>query len=302
MIKKVYYFENPVRLSIRNQQLGILNLATLDEQTRDLDDAGFIIIDNPQIRFSVPVLQKCLEKNVTITICDHKHNPCGLFLPLDSHTLSGLRMRTQLEASKPLNKRLWQITVKYKILNQARVLNKFNKPSEYLIHAASMVRSADSSNIEATAAAYYWKKLFGELDEFKRDRYGASPNHYLNYIYSILRSQVAKCLVGSGLFPFKGIHHHNTYNAFCLADDIIEPFRPYGDAHIKKLIDENPDLNQVEDLPRWVRQSCLSILNVDVRLEGSTKPMQLAIQSVCARLAKCYDEVDPTSLCFPLYE
>lgn len=302
MIKKTYYIENPARLSLKLDQLDINSSVSEEAVTRNLDDAGMIILDHAQISLTLPLLRSCAEKNVAITICDESHLPSGIFIPMSGHTESGGRMRSQVESSKPLRKQIWQKTVAAKIYNQAMVLKAYGLSYQPLIHTMPKVRSGDTSNIEGTAAAYYWKHLFqGELD-FRRDRFGSEPNAMLNYSYAILRSLTAKSIIGAGLTPFMGIHHKNIYNSLCLADDIMEPFRPFADARVKMYIDENPKLLCEHELSKSMRQYLLGILNTDVRLEDQLRPLQVSMQIVCAKLARCFEDDTVSPLIYPVYE
>ena len=299
MLKKTYYIENPSRLSLKLNQICIDQGQGADIVTRDLDDAGMIILDHAQINLSVPLLQSCIEKNVILTVCDNRHLPTGLWLPLEGHSQSGGRMRSQLESSKPLRKQLWQKTIQAKLLNQSKVLQHFHLPFQPLLKMSQKVRSGDSSNIEGTAAAYYWKKLFQDDCHFRRDRYGVEPNSLLNYIYALLRALTAKCLVGSGLTPLQGIHHKNIYNTLCLADDIMEPFRPFADMMVKSIIRDNPELLDEFELSKATKQYLLGIFQLDVMLENQKRPLQIAMQMVCANLSKCFESDTAKYLIYP---
>ena len=241
MIKKTLYFGNPAYLSLRDAQLVIklpevVKNYTLPERfkqkaevTKPIEDIGIVVLDNKQITVTSGVLEALLENNCAVITCDSKSMPVGLMLPLYGNTTQNERFRHQLDASLPLKKQLWQQTIKVKIENQAAVLKKCTREEIRCMKVwASDVKSGDSENMEARAAAYYWKNLFS-IDGFTRDRDGIPPNNLLNYGYAILRAVVARGLVSSGLLPTLGIHHHNRYNAYCLADDIMEPYRPYVD-------------------------------------------------------------------------
>ena len=244
MIKKTLYFGNPVYLSLRNAQL-IIKLPDVEktialpevlkkqaEVTKPIEDIGIIVLDNKQITITSGVLEALLENNCSVITCNSKSMPVGLMLPLYGNTTQNERFRKQLDASLPLKKQLWQQTIQAKINNQASVLKDcMNEEVKCMRVWAADVRSGDPDNLEARAAAYYWKFLFAGIDCFTRDREGVSPNNLLNYGYAILRAVVARGLVISGLLPTLGIHHHNRYNAYCLADDIMEPYRPYVDRH-----------------------------------------------------------------------
>ena len=234
MIKKTLYFGNPVYLSLRNAQLVIklpevVKNDTLpdgfkqqSEVTKPIEDLGVVVLDNKQITITSGVLEALLENNCAIITCDSKSMPVGLMLPLYGNTTQNERFRQQLDASLPLIKQLWQQTVRMKIENQAAVLKKCaGEEVKCMTIWAADVKSGDSDNLEARAAAYYWKNLF-KIKGFTRDREGIPPNNLLNYGYAILRAVVARGLVASGLLPTLGIHHHNRYNAYCLADDIMD--------------------------------------------------------------------------------
>ena len=239
MIKRTLYFGNPAYLSLRNNQLVIKRAEDGDlpfpdqkdnERTIPIEDIGVAILDNKQLTITSGAMECMLENNVALITCDSRSMPNGLLLPLYGNTLQSERFRQQIDASLPLKKQLWQQTVEAKINNQAGMLYYVTgKEARNMIIWANNVRSGDSENQEARAAAFYWKNVFPEIPDFKRVRDGATPNNLLNYGYAILRAIIARALVGSGLLPTIGIHHHNRYNAFCLADDIMEPYRPYVD-------------------------------------------------------------------------
>ena len=253
MIKKTLYFGNPAYLSLRDAQLVIklpevVKNNTLPEHfkqkvevTKPIEDIGVLVLDNKQITVTSGVLEALLENNCAVITCDSKSMPVGLMLPLYGNTTQNERFRHQLDASLPLKKQLWQQTIKVKIENQAAVLKKCTGEEIRCMKVwASDVKSGDSDNMEARAAAYYWKNLF-PVDGFTRDREGIPPNNLLNYGYAILRAVVARGLVTSGLLPTLGIHHHNRYNAYCLADDIMEPYRPYVDMLVFEIVTSGTD-------------------------------------------------------------
>ena len=238
MIKKTLYFGNPAYLSLKNKQLvirlpeveGSSNLPDTfkHEATRSIpiEDVGVVILDNKQITITSGVMEAMLGNNCAIITCDSKSMPVGLMLPLCGNTLQNERFRDQLGASLPLQKQLWQQTVRQKILNQHAVLvNNTTTEINCMKVWANDVRSGDPTNLEARAAAFYWRNIFPDNPYFVRDKEGKQPNDLLNYGYAILRAIIARSLVGSGLLPTLGIHHHNRYNAYCLADDIMEPYR-----------------------------------------------------------------------------
>lgn len=298
MIKKTLCFSNPIYLSLRNEQL-VLHLPGVEanenlpevmkkeaERTIPIEDIGVVILDNRRITVTSGVLDALLENNCAVITCDSKSMPVGLLLPLCGHKTQNERFRSQLDSSLPLRKQLWQQTVKQKILNQECVLRtNTNKETNCMCVWANDVRSGDPDNLEARAAAYYWRNLFLDFPDFVRDREGTPPNNLLNYGYAILRAVIARSLVGSGLLPTLGIHHHNRYNAYCLADDIMEPYRPYVD---QLVIDILHRFDNVSSLSKELKMELLSIPMIDVAVNGKRSPLMIAAQQTTASLAKCF--------------
>jgi CRISPR-associated protein Cas1 len=213
--------------------------------------------------------------------------PTGLLLPLAGNTTQSERFRAQIEASQPLRKQLWQQTVQMKVLNQSAVLQRYRKLSCSNMEAwAKQVKSGDSENVEGRAAVYYWQNLFPSIPNFRRDREGIPPNALLNYGYAILRAVVARSLVVSGLLPTLGIHHHNRYNAYCLADDIMEPYRPYVDALVVELVDSGADYSM---LTPELKAKLLTIPVLDVVINDRRSPLMVGVGQTTASLYKCYD-------------
>ena len=232
MIKRTLFFGNKCSLTTKHEQLVIKKEDT--QISVPIEDIGFVVIENQETYISVPALSKLSSNNVSVIFCDNKHMPQSMLLNLNSHHIQQEHFRNQINASEPLKKQLWQQIIKYKINNQAHLLENIGQSTTPLKHYASKVLSGDTDNREGVAAAYYWKHLF-DFD-FKRERYGEFPNLFLNYGYIILRAAVARAISGSGLLNTLGIHHHNKYNAFCLADDIMEPYRPIVDAKVLTIL------------------------------------------------------------------
>jgi CRISPR-associated protein Cas1 len=246
-----------------------------------------MILDHQQITITQSLIAKLLANNVTLITCDHTHHPVGMFLNLDGNTLQSQKFRNQVNASVPLKKQLWQQTIVAKINNQATNLRLQRSDERPLLAMARQVRSDDTDNQEAQAAVYYWKNVFPEFLSFKREREGLPPNNLLNYGYAILRAMVARCLVGSGLMPTLGIHHRNQYNAYCLADDIMEPYRPYVDRIVCDIVRMNGNyLEMTGDM----KKALLELPKTDVLIGGQTSPMMNAVQRTSASLARCFDE------------
>ena len=294
MIKRTLYFGNPAYLSLSSRQLVIRKSESQKEGaqgknicTRAIEDIGVIVIDHSQITLTSALIAALLDNNVALITCDSHHMPTGLLLPLSGNTIQSERFQAQVSASLPLKKQLWQQTVKQKIANQSTILRQFTSAETGCMDKWSNdVRSGDADNLEGRAAAYYWKNLCAqEIDHFKRGREEAAPNHLLNYGYAILRAIIARALVSSGLLPTLGIHHHNRYNAYCLADDIMEPYRPYVDAHVLVLLRQK---GFQEELTQEDKAHLLQIPTLDVCVEGKRSPLLVAASLTTASVAKCF--------------
>lgn len=296
MIKRTLYFGNPAYLSMNNGQLvikrpddGDLPFEDIDRiiKTIPIEDIGVVILDNRQITVSSGAMQSLLENNVAVITCDSHSMPYGLLLPLESNTLQQERFSRQIESSLPLKKQLWQQTISAKINNQAAMLKYANgeEPRNMIIWA-NQVKSGDSDNIEGRAAAFYWKNLFKELPYFVRGQHEAPPNNLLNYGYAILRGIIARALAASGLLPTLGIHHHNRYNAYCLADDIMEPYRPFVDKLVYDFCNDNEEW--CPQLNKETKTYLLKIPVIDVMIDGHRSPLMIAATSTTSSLAKCF--------------
>ena len=298
MIKRSLYFGNPAYLSAKLAQLEIRlpqveNNETLSDYFKEsvvkripIEDIGVVVLDHKQITITQGAISALLDNNVAVISCDEHRMPSGLMLPLDGNTTQSERFREQIEASLPLKKQLWQQTIQAKILNQSTVLYRQRGLECGNMEAwAKMVKSGDADNLEGRAAAFYWQNLFGHIKEFRRDREGIPPNNLLNYGYAILRAVVARSLVGSGLLPTLGIHHHNRYNAYCLADDIMEPYRPYVDKLVAEIVDSGADIT---NLTKEIKGQLLSIPVLDVVINGRRSPLMIGVGMTTASLYKCY--------------
>lgn len=298
MIKRTLYFGNPAYLSTHLEQL-VVRLPQVEKNDTlpvsfkkeaqasiPIEDIGVVILDHQQIIISQALMAKLLANNTAFITCDNTHLPTGLMLNLSGHTLQATRFKSQLEATQPLHKQLWQQTVKAKIKNQALVLKKLGVESGNLMKWSKDVLSGDPDNLEARAAAYYWKNIFPLVTGFRREREGMPPNNLLNYTYAILRAVIARSLVGSGLLPTLGIHHHNKYNHYCLADDVMEPYRPFADKLVVDLIKQGEDWHE---LTPSVKKQMLMMPAVDVWLDGERSPLMVAAQRTTASLAKCFE-------------
>lgn len=292
MIKRTLYFGNPAYLSCQNNQLviGIPNAKGYDKllgNTVPIEDIAVVVLDHQQITVTQHLLTKLSENNVAFINCDEKHLPSSLMLNLSGHTLQQVRFKHQLNASLPLKKQLWQQTIKCKIANQAALLNKFGVHTQNMDFWVTQVKSGDSEFHEARAAAYFWQNIFYPfLPDFTRDQEGGYPNTFLNYGYAILRATVARGLVSSGLLPTLGIFHRNQYNAYCLADDIMEPYRPYVDEIVRKIITETP---YETELTTNIKRELLSIPAIDIKIDGKRSPLMVGLQRTTASLVQCFE-------------
>ena len=282
MLKRTIQISNPYKLSIAYGQLILKN----DEGKKQVpvEDLGFVVLDHPHISITQAVTQELSENNVAVVFCSKNHHPTSMLLNLDGHHLQNEIFRAQLSASEPLKKNLWKQTVEAKIRNQAALLQKLNIEVPRIEVLAKTVLSGDTGNNEAQAARLYWPGLFGK--DFLRERYGLPPNNMLNYGYAILRASVARAVVGSGLLPTLGIHHHNRYNAYCLADDIMEPYRPYVDSLVYSIYES---VGPEEDLSIDTRTHLLEFLQHDVVFNKTKRPLMLGISQTTASLARCFE-------------
>lgn len=284
-MKKSVVLSNACKLSIKNGQLVItLKTGETEESfTRHLEDFGMVILENQQITLTHAVLQELARNNVVLVSCDRNHMPVFMSWSMDVHHTHGMRSRFQIEAGLPLKKQLWKQTVIAKIANQASVLKELGKEAAPLIRWSKEVQSGDSTHREGIAAKYYFQQLFGK--DWVRDPEGKFPNAHLNYGYTLLRASMARAIVGAGLLPVMGIQHSNKYNSYPLADDLMEPFRPFVDIQIFLNLEE---FAKVESLNSAAKQKLFDVLNFDSRMSYGISPLQIAMESVAAQVAKCF--------------
>ena len=295
MISRTVYIGNPASLYLRRGQMVIEpeeEPAVVPHRKKPtppsvpIEDLGYLIIDEPQVTVSHALLAELVKNNVVVVSCDERHMPTGLLLPLEGHTLQQERYRNQLRATEPLKKQLWKQTIECKIWNQARMLQWIKEPNgDRLMKMAPQVKSGDAGNMEARAAVIYWETIMADWDI--RDRFGEPPNNMLNYGYAVLRATMARALVTSGLLCTVGIHHRNRYNAYCLADDIMEPYRPMVDKTVWALCARHEDLP--ENLSWEHKSELLSMHQMDVSIGGKARPLMVAVSETAASLAKCFD-------------
>ncbi|WP_418409552.1 type II CRISPR-associated endonuclease Cas1 [Alistipes putredinis] len=282
MLKRTLFFSTPYCLSLRNGQMIIHTREAPDQRKSiPIEDIGFVVLEDQQTSITLPLLNALSDNNVAVILCGENRMPNAMLMNLDSNSTQGESYRAQIEASEPLKKGLWKQIVEAKIRNQAALLRKLKRDGDKLKPYYMNVKSADADNREGIAAKIYWIELFG--DEFYRSREGSPPNNLLNYGYTILRAAVARAIMGSGLFPALGIFHRNRYNAFPLADDLMEPYRPYVDEIVYRLY-----TNGHMQLTREVKSELLRILFVDTRFDKIVRPLEVGLTFTTSSIAKCF--------------
>lgn len=280
MIRKSLLVENKTVITAKNLQLVLKS--EIRESIIPIEDIGFLVIDHGETYLSIPAMNLLIENNTAVIVCNNNHLPNGMFLNLNSHHIQQEIFRNQIEASMPLKKQLWQQTIVEKIINQGILLEKITGAKNSFPFLASKVLSGDSTNMEGVAASQYWKSFF-EMD-FKRERFGDYPNNFLNYGYAILRAATARALSGSGLLNTLGIHHKSKYNAFALADDIMEPFRPIVDEAVYGIMQKFDE----QELNTAIKSDLLQILTRTVYFKEEKSPLMVALQKTASSLQQCY--------------
>lgn len=285
MLKRIIEISSgPARLSIAHRQL-VIEREGQTRATVPAEDVGVLIVDNPAVAYSHSVFTTLLDLGAAIVLCGGDHHPAGLLLPLAGNAVQSERFQAQIIASAPLKKRLWQATIMAKIRQQSLVLQDATKSDNGLRALAARVRSGDPDNLEAQAAQRYWRPLLGAA--FRRDRAGPPPNNLLNYGYMVLRAGMARAVVGAGLIATLGIHHRNRSNAFCLADDLMEPYRPYVDWRVRRMVAEG---EAAETIERQHKQALLSLFNETILVGGRRSPLLLAMHATAAALRRSFED------------
>ena len=285
MIKRTLFFTNPAYLSTKNKQL-VITYPEKEKETKTvpIEDIGMLVLENQQITITNGLISKLIENKAAIVNCNNYHLPVSLLQPLVGHSEQTERIKQQLNASVPLKKNLWQQTVSAKITNQALFMEKKDIPAQKMHKWASEVKSGDIENHESRAAVYYWKHIFG-ITDFTRGQHGEPPNNLLNYGYAILRGITARALISSGMLPSVGIFHKNKYNAYCLADDIMEPYRVYVDVLVNDLVQQS---QPIEELSVALKTHLLQLPVMDVVINGNKSPLMIAMSRTTNSLYECF--------------
>lgn len=281
MIKKTIYISKPCSIHLKNCQMEVADKESGDIRTVPIEDIGIVVVENQRTSFTIPVLNALSDNNVSVIFCNERMMPHSILLPFEGNTVQSETYRLQMDSSEPLKKQLWKQIIEAKIRNQATVLDTVEKDGSVLKPLYSNVKSGDADNREGIAARIYWGQVFD--DDFVRDQNGGDGlNAMLNYGYAILRAATARAIVGSGLSLSYGLFHKNRYNAFPLADDLMEPFRPYVDIAVIELLKKG-----ICELNRESKVELLSVLTCDTVLDDVLRPLELGLTVTTASLVKC---------------
>lgn len=281
MLKRTLVFSSPMILSLKNLQLIVAYKDSPDEKrTIPIEDVGVVLLENQQTCITLPLLNALAESEVQVIICNSKGMPSAMIQSMNSNNLQGETLRNQIACSEVLKKQLWKQVVEAKIKNQASLLNSVGEDGNVLKPFYSNVRSGDVDNREGIAARIYFQHLFG--DSFIRDRDEQGINALLNYGYSILRAATCRAIVSSGLLPAIGIYHHNRSNAYPLADDLMEPFRPFVDGVVYDLA-----MHSKTELIKEVKAELISVLYADTIYEKVKRPLSVGLSMTTASMVKC---------------
>ena len=281
MLKRTLVFSSPMVLSLKNQQLVLAYKDTPDErQTVPIEDLGVVLLEHQQTSVTLPLLNALAENEVQVVICNSKGMPSVMLQSMNSNNLQGETLRNQIACGEVLKKQLWKQVVEAKIRNQASLLDSVGENGSVLKPFYTNVRNGDVDNREGIAARLYFQHLFG--DGFIRNRDEPGINALLNYGYSILRAATCRAIVSSGLLPAIGIYHHNRSNAYPLADDLMEPFRPFVDSVVYDLA-----MRGDTELTKEVKGKLISVLYADTLFEKIKRPLSVGLSMTTASIAKC---------------
>lgn len=297
-MKRTIVLSRGMHVALRMSQL-VLRVDSTEHQV-PIEDLGVVIVEHGQTTVTAAAMRELARHGVVVMFCDETHHPISLQLPIVGHSEFTQRARQQLESSVPLKKQLWKQVVVAKLGNQAQLLQSRGHvdASRKLMRWAREVKSGDAENREAIAAQHYWRHLFSS--DYRRQREGGAPNPQLNYGYAVLRAAVARAVVASGLLGVVGLHHRNKYNPFCLADDLMEPFRPFVDHAVLELIERGGGASG--ELTKEEKAALLEVLAADSvhPLDGHTSPLWVAISKSVQSLVLCFAN-EKRQLFFPQF-
>jgi CRISPR-associated protein Cas1 len=285
MIQKVIEISRAgTHLSVKLGQLVVHQKDAPDRQI-PCEDIGVLLVDHAGVTYTHTVFTALLDNGAAVVLCNGTHHPAGLFLPIDTHSTQNERFRCQIKAKEPVKKRLWQQLIRAKIAHQAHLIAEDEQTARVLRGLRDRVRSGDPDNVEAQASRRFWRAYLQNI-EFRRRREGRHPNHLLNYGYMVLRAAVARTICSAGLLPTLGIHHRNRYNAYCLADDMIEPFRGFVEARVRDMC-EGAD-GEI-DLDQHTKASLLEVLYEKVQISEFSGPLMVGLHRTMASLHRCFE-------------
>ena len=284
MLYRSVYIGNPACLKLKDKQLKVIDPETKEEKgSIPIEDIGLLMLDHYQITLSHQLIQELMKNNAILISCDERHLPLAGMLPFSGNTLFSERVKIQMEVSEPLKKQLWKQTIECKIQNQLKILEQFGKYASPMYEYLKQVKSGDTTNMEGIAAQHYWKHLIDS--DFLRDRFGDGPNPFFNFGYGVLLSIIARALVDTGLLLVLGIFHRNKYNPYCLASDIMEPYRPIVDLLVMKWLQLHPEK---QNLDKESKAFLLQIATQDVTIEKLVRPLMVGVKMTASSLLKCY--------------
>ena len=284
MLYRSIYIGNPAYLKLKDKQLKVTDPETKEEKgSVPIEDIGLLMLDHYQITLSHQLIQELMKNNVILISCDERHLPLAGMLPFSGNSLFSERVKTQIEVSEPLKKQLWKQTIECKIQNQLKVLEQLDKYASPMYEYLKQVKSGDTTNMEGIAAQHYWKYLID--NDLLRERFGDYPNPFFNFGYGVLLSIMARALVDTGLLLILGIFHRNKYNPYCLASDIMEPYRPIVDLLVMKWLQLHPEK---QNLDKESKTFLLQIATQDVNIEKLVRPLIVGVKMTASSLLKCY--------------
>ena len=282
MLKRTLVFSNPVYLSLRNQQLVLAYKDDPEHTTTvPIEDIGVVVVEHQHISITLPLLNALTENEVQVVFCNSKGMPSSMLLGFEANNLQGETLRNQMACGEVLKKQLWKQIVESKIRNQSQLLDRVGQDGACLRPYYSNVKSGDTDNREGITARLYFQRLFGA--DFVRDRTLPGVNALLNYGYTILRAAVSRAIVSSGLFPAIGIFHHNRSNAFPLADDLMEPYRPFVDEAVYDLL-----MQGSMELTKDTKAKLIMVLYADTEFENVNRPLSAGLSMTTSSLVRCY--------------
>lgn len=296
MIKSTLYFGNKAFLSSKNKQLEIILSDTNATKSIPIEDIGCIVIDHPAVTITTPTLQLLANNKAIVLFCDDKHLPTSSLIPLVGHHTPNARARLQISNLPKCQKKLWKLIILQKVQNQADLLRFYGYNHKPIERWKKDIKPMDETNIEAKAAKYYWSKTMHKIEDFTRTREGVPPNNLLNFGYTILRSMTARAITSAGLLPVFGIYHHNKYNPFCLADDLMEPYRPFVDHLVFQILKNENELPWI--LTKDIKAHLLQINYINVLMEDATMPLMNALEKTCYSMVE-FLEQKTKKLCLP---